>query len=885
MAGLAGIPSSPPFSDETVDRVKTLLNNGEVDVNEVSGYFSVPVPVIIQALTGISRDAYTSGDAMADADVDAVMKMVNSGVASTADVADYFSATEEVVERYLTDVELYTAEDIVKVRQGIAVASADARNVVADGEYTEEEINIVADSINNGLLSAAQVGQQFNISEAEVLSIMENILTPKERASVATGQYTDNGDGTYSDATGNIFNEVNGQLTVDQALTGEELIAKAGGVVPPNDAADAAAAASNAANATAAAAAANNSSMGTAAAAGNLLALDAAGADIPVGLIGAENSFKTSATNAIAALDALNARGRSDLATQNAAGLASAKSQNAAAIAAINAGTTKGVEASNAAAVAARLDLDTKYAAGIADAEAQSVIARNDITAGRAQGLNSLQTGLNNAATNLNNNYATGLQNAQNQAAIARQDIATGQNQGLAELDAGLALARNDITQEFGRAERMFDPYSLGGEAALQKQLALSGALGQEAFNAAYQESPQIAFLREQGMRANLAGAGATGGLGGGNVQRELQRFGQGLSSQGLQQQIANLGALSSQGLNASGSAAGIATGAGTNLANLGISRGQAGLETRMNAAANLSNIASGLGSQQLQTNVNLGNNLSNLNAASGQAGLQSFTNEATNLSNIASGLGTQQLQTQLALGNNLSNNRTSQGQDQLAAYTAQGSNLSNLATGLGSQQLNTQAALGSNLSGLNISTGLPAVNTINNLGINLAAGRSLIGAQDARDETSRATSFANIYSDQSKNIQQDLDNQQASLLAQVNSGAITQAQAQSAYGTALANAQSNIGAALAGVQQAPIVSPNFANAAGNALGAAGAGYDMFNPKIRRASDIISDGSGSAPVNANFQPINANLQPNYGLSAGGNPSGINGFQSNPFLPS
>ena len=172
MAGLAGIPSSPPFSDETVDRVKALLNSGEVDVDQVSSYFSVPVPAIIQALTGISRDAYTSGDNIADADVDAVMKMVNSGVASTADVADYFSATEEVVESYLTDVELYTAEDIANVRQGIAVASADARNVVADGDYTEQEIQLVADSINNGLLNTAQVAQQFDLTEPEVIDAL-----------------------------------------------------------------------------------------------------------------------------------------------------------------------------------------------------------------------------------------------------------------------------------------------------------------------------------------------------------------------------------------------------------------------------------------------------------------------------------------------------------------------------------------------------------------------------------------------------------------------------------------------------------------------------------------------------------------------------------------
>ena len=74
----------------------------------------------------------------------------------------------------------------------------------------------------------------------------------------------------------------------------------------------------------------------------------------------------------------------------------------------------------------------------------------------------------------------------------------------------------------------------------------------------------------------------------------------------------------------------------------------------------------------------------------------------------------------------------------------------------------------------------------------------------------------------------------------QVNSGAITQAQAETAYATALATAQGNIGSALTGVQQAPIAAPNFSQGVGNALTAAGAGYDMFNPKIKRLSDLAN---------------------------------------------
>jgi hypothetical protein len=153
----------------------------------------------------------------------------------------------------------------------------------------------------------------------------------------------------------------------------------------------------------------------------------------------------------------------------------------------------------------------------------------------------------------------------------ARGDIESGTQRGLEALREGLGGARTDIEAGFGRAERMFDPYTQAGRAALQQQQALSGALGQEAFQQAYQESPQMQFLREQGERAALRTASARGGLGGGRVMQELARYGTGLASQDLQNQIANLQALSSQGLGATGSAANIATGGASGLANLGV--------------------------------------------------------------------------------------------------------------------------------------------------------------------------------------------------------------------------------------------------------------------------------------------------------------------------
>lgn len=218
-------------------------------------------------------------------------------------------------------------------------------------------------------------------------------------------------------------------------------------------------------------------------------------------------------------------------------------------------------------------------------------------------------------------------------------------------LDMLNRMGRGDLAQQYGTgleqaqaaagtASGFMQPYQQAGETALQQQLALSGAMGQDAFNQAYQESPQMAFLREQGMRANLAGSAATGGLGGGNVQKELQRFGQGLASQGLQQQIGNLSALSGQGQQASGS---------------------------------MANIATNLGNQQLGAQMNLGNQLAAQNAQYGLPAAQSIAN----------------------LGVNLAGGRTRAGELLANQYGSAASNLadiyanqgSNLATMLGGQR------------------------------------------------------------------------------------------------------------------------------------------------------------------------------------------------------
>ena len=283
--------------------------------------------------------------------------------------------------------------------------------------------------------------------------------------------------------------------------------------------------------------------------------------------------------------------------------------------------------------------------------------SRSDITQGTTSGLEALGAGLGQART----------------------DITGGTTDALNALQTGATQARGDITGAFGRAEAMFDPYAQAGTTALQQQLALSGALGQDAFNQAYQESPQMAFLREQGMRANLSGAAATGGLGGGNVQRELQRFGQGLASQGLQQQIENLGALSGQGFNAATNASNVATTGGTNLAN----------------------IASQLGANQSNLYQNQGSNLANIAQLQGTAGLDAYLNQGTNLARLAEGYGANQLNTRANLGSQLAGYNLSTGLPAASTISNLGINLASGRTQAGRDLANQAGSVAQLLGGI----------------------------------------------------------------------------------------------------------------------------------------------------------------------------------------
>ena len=101
-----------------------------------------------------------------------------------------------------------------------------------------------------------------------------------------------------------------------------------------------------------------------------------------------------------------------------------------------------------------------------------------------------------------------------------------------------------------GALERL-QPYEQAGVGALESQQALAGLRGPEAQRAAIDQlaaSPEFKAQVEQGERALLQRAAATGGLRGGNIQEALAQFRPAMLSDLINQQYTRLGGFTQLG-------------------------------------------------------------------------------------------------------------------------------------------------------------------------------------------------------------------------------------------------------------------------------------------------------------------------------------------------
>jgi len=166
---------------------------------------------------------------------------------------------------------------------------------------------------------------------------------------------------------------------------------------------------------------------------------------------------------------------------------------------------------------------------------------------------NAPQTGLIGSEQALQAGLQSSLAGLQQGMEQARAGYSAGRSGGLNQLSQARGQGLQAINEAIGQGVGGLQQFTGAGLQGQQLQAALAGLQGQEAFNNALIDSPATRFLREQGEQAALRTAAARGGLGGGNVMKELSRFNTGLAAQDLQNQFDRAGALTGQGLQAAG--------------------------------------------------------------------------------------------------------------------------------------------------------------------------------------------------------------------------------------------------------------------------------------------------------------------------------------------
>jgi hypothetical protein len=704
---LTNIPRDNDYSMDEAAIIEQLISSGQLSVSQVSDYFGLPAADINRVL---SQDFGYTPEQVAQVASPSPLTGVtaNAPAQSTLNIGNTFQEPD------LPPVmgPLPPASYVPPVQPTLTVAPTNTAaqtnvpaaisNIPSDGNYSEADAIAVENAIKSGQVTTQQVSDYFNVPVADINRVLETDFgyTPEQTAQAVTGltpAATDTATTTLPEALTNIA--VDGNYSMADAEIVEGLIRS--GQVTTQQVADRFGLPVNDINRVL------STDFGYT---GDQInqAFSGGGVQGEVTRPATQTTQTTQTTQATQGTQG----GQTTTNEPTVGGLAGrtvggAASQNVFAPIAGQPATgnqftfpTGGANMPQTGVIGAEAALQGGLAGGLAGLQQGIGEARTGLVGSSQEAINQLQSGLATGATGLTQATASGLQ----------------------ELRGALGQGRQDISAGFGRAEQGFQPYMQGGQAAQAQLEALSGVRGQEAFNQAYQESPYMAFLREQGMRANLAGAAATGGLGGGNVQKELARFGQGLASQGLQQQIQNLQGLTGQGLQAASGAGQYASGGAGQLANLSQLQGTQSLGAMQNVGQGLAGLGQVAGTQGAGIMQNVGNQLANLGLAGGQTAAQMGYGTGQNLADIRTRAGELMAGEISNVSRDVSGLASALGGDISGVYGAQSKNLADLLVQSGmaqadatriSAQLLSNIATGASgqVAGLGTSVGQPQQN------------------------------------------------------------------------------------------------------------------------------------------------------------------------------
>lgn len=366
------------------------------------------------------------------------------------------------------------------------------------------------------------------------------------------------------------------------------------------------------------------------------------------------------------------------------------------------------------------------------------------------------QTGLSGAESALRGGLTGGVGAVQQGTQSALNTLLGGFNVGQGQLQQGISALQGvpgaqatEVDLQAGQGQfqqgiQGLQQFQGAGQQAQQRLAALTGASGVDAQRQAFADftaSPGQEFLQREGQNAIINQAAATGGLGGGNVQRELTRFGQGLAQQDLQNQISNLGDVTGQGLQAAGQAGQLFGQAGGQVGQLTGQRAQLGTQANIsnaNRQGQLAQAQAQLFGQGAGAATQLAGQGAGLQFGAGQNIAGQFGQTAGQLAGARTGAGRDIAAAIGGTTGRLSNLSNQQGQNLSDIFGAGGINIAELqrlaGTAGGQQQLaallaNISTQQGTQLGGFAQNTGqvgaqaqLSGGQNINNLLQNLLA-------------------------------------------------------------------------------------------------------------------------------------------------------------------
>lgn len=405
---------------------------------------------------------------------------------------------------------------------------------------------------------------------------------------------------------------------------------------------------------------------------------------------------------------------------------------------------------------------------GLLDSAGQAALGQFDQSQNQALGM--LNSGKNNAMDILNltsqgarADLLAGNQLASKDIEKALADMSGFISQGSGALSQGANSSNAAVREMLDKGISYLDPYNKNGQSAQNLQAAYSGALGPEAQKAAfdsYMSSPNLKWLRDQGEESIMNQAAATGGVGGGDVLKELQKFGTGLASQDFQNSFDRLGTLSNQGINAAGT------------------------------MGNLANSAGG----QISSN--------NMNAAQGQAQL------AGQGASGAVQLGSQKASNTMNTAGNLA--------QVLGQYGQQGANIQTDIAKTGASVLGGNAGQRADIIA---NLGLNGFNAINNAGGNIANSRYQTGTNLANQISNTTGAMSNLTNQQGGALADNLTNSAGSITNLLSGTGVNAAQMQQQLAQLLANLSTGQASQLSGLtQQQGVANGNAAAATGQGL-------------------------------------------------------------------